>query len=87
MNITVRIDKIVPDDALGSVRAYASVSFSGEYAVHGIQICKSIDGELFIHMPARIINGKWTDMFHPLNNEARRKMIAAVLDEYIRVQK
>lgn len=85
MNITVRIDKTVPDDAPGSVRAYASASFGGEYAVHGIQICRSIDGELFVRMPARIVSGSPQDTFHPLNNSARKQLICAVLDEYQKI--
>ena len=85
MNITARIDKIIPNDTPGSVRAYASVSFGGEYAVHGIQICKSIDGDLFVRMPARIVSGSPQDTFHPLNNSSRRQLIGAVLDEYQKI--
>lgn len=64
------------------VKALASVTLDGEFAVHGIKV---LEGEAsnFISFPSRrMANGEYKDIAHPINSETREKIQDAILEAY-----
>ncbi|MDD4164470.1 MAG: SpoVG family protein [Eubacteriales bacterium] len=67
------------------LRAVASVTVSGAFAVHGLKV---MDGEkgLFVSMPNSSYKSggetKYQDIFHPVTAESRQTLIDAVLKAY-----
>ena len=85
MKVNATINRLI-DKPDSSVKAVASASFDGYYAVHGIKVCSGEKG-LFISMPSTsFINSsgekKYQDTFHPITKGARDALVTAVLDEY-----
>ncbi|MCR5540815.1 MAG: SpoVG family protein [Ruminococcus sp.] len=85
MKINANINRII-DKADSSVKAFASASFDGYFAVHGIKVCEGEKG-LFISMPSTSYsnqNGekKYKDIFHPITKEAREALNTAVIMAY-----
>lgn len=84
MRVNAKITKII-DKPDSSIKAFASVTLDGYFAVHGVKVC---DGEkgLFISMPSTSYtsNGetKYRDTFHPITKGARDALTQAVLDKY-----
>ena len=84
MRVNAKITKII-DKPDSSIKAFASVTLDGYFAVHGVKVC---DGEkgLFISMPSSSYtsNGetKYRDTFHPITKGAREALTQAVLDKY-----
>ncbi len=85
MKVKAAINKIV-DKPESTVKAYASVSFDGAFAVHGIKVCENEKGR-FVSMPSTSYkdrNGetKYSDTFHPVTKEAREALNQSVLNAY-----
>ncbi len=82
MRITeVRVHKV---EFPGHTRAFASVTFDGEFVVHDLRVVEG-DGGRFVVMPhRRLPTGERRDVAHPLTNEFRAELQAAVLAEYER---
>ncbi|MEE0186145.1 MAG: SpoVG family protein [Oscillospiraceae bacterium] len=85
MKVKAAINKIVykPES---TVKAYASVSFDGAFAVHGIKVCENEKGR-FVSMPSmpyKDRNGetKYSDTFHPISKGAREALNQSVLNAY-----
>ena len=80
----VRIDRTINKDG-SRVRAIASVSIAGSFAVHGVKIVDGQDGP-FVQMPQNSYEkgGKrqYEDIFHPITSEARSALSDAVLRMY-----
>lgn len=75
----IRIRKL---DAEGKVRAIASFTIDGVFAVHEIKI---IEGErgLFVAMPSKkSADGEYRDIVHPINGETRDKIQKLILEAY-----
>ena len=83
MNITdVRIRKMTKE---GNMKAVASVTFDGQFAVHDIKIIEGDKG-LFIAMPSRKTpEGEYRDIAHPISHEAREVWQKAILEAYEKV--
>lgn len=82
--ITARIDRMV--DLSGSkVKAIASATIGGVFAVHGIRVIDSQKG-LFVQMPQSSYEKdgqkKYSDLFHAVTADARECMINAVMNAY-----
>ncbi len=82
--VKAQIDKMV--DIEGSkVKAYASATIGGAYAVHGIRVMDSEKG-LYVAMPARSFekNGKteYAETFHPVSADARNDITNSVMQAY-----
>ena len=85
MKVKAAINKIV-DKPESMVKAYASVSFDGAFAVHGIKVCENENGR-FVSMPSmpyKDRNGetKYSDTFHPISKGAREALNRSVLNAY-----
>jgi stage V sporulation protein G len=84
MRVNAKITKII-DKPDSSIKAFASVTLDGYFAVHGVKVCDGENG-LFISMPSTSYtsNGetKYRDTFHPITKGAREALTQAVLDKY-----
>lgn len=85
MKVNATINRLI-DKPDSSVKAVASASFDGYYAVHGIKVCSGEKG-LFISMPSTSYtnaNGekKYQDTFHPITKGAREALHSAVIRAY-----
>lgn len=85
MKIYAQINRII-DKPDSQVKAIASVSLDGMFAVHGIRVIESEKGR-FVNMPSTSYtdrNGetKYSDTFHPITKEAREAISRAVLQAY-----
>lgn len=85
MKIFAQINRMI-SSADTQVKAIASVSLDGMFAVHGIRVINSEKGR-FVNMPSNSYtdrNGetKYSDTFHPITKEAREAINRAVLQAY-----
>ena len=85
MKVNATINRLI-DKPDSGVKAIASASFDGYYAVHGIKVCEGEKG-LFISMPSTsytTANGekKYQDIFHPTTKGARDALNTSVLNAY-----
>ena len=78
MDIDVNIYR---PSAQGPVRADASVTIGGCFAIRGVKIREGKNG-LFVSMPSRIVNGEYKDVCFPCTREFRQIFVDAVLDAY-----
>ena len=80
MNITdVRVKKFNGQNRL---KAIAAITIDECFVVHELRI---IDGKagLFVAMPSRKMpNGEFKDVAHPINQETRNNIEAAVIEAY-----
>ncbi len=81
MNITdVRVRLAKSDN--GKLKAVASITIDGCFAVHDIKIIEGNSGP-FIAMPSRKTpEGEFKDIAHPINPDARALISDAVLSAY-----
>lgn len=84
MTFNVRIHNVIENGK--PLKAVASVTMDGMYAVHNIRVIQTEKGT-FIGMPFESYknkDGKDTrrDVFHPVNSEARKAMEDAVIAAY-----
>jgi stage V sporulation protein G len=77
----VRIFKII---GTSNIKAYANVTLSDEFAVHGVKVMAREDGTLWVSMPRQksASDGQWWDVFHPITSESRERLHEAVLQAY-----
>ena len=85
MKVIANINRII-DKPDSIVKAFASASFDGYFAVHGIKVCEGEKG-LFISMPSTSYsnqNGekKYQDIFHHITKGAREALNTAVIRAY-----
>lgn len=67
----------------GCIQAVASIVLDEAICVKQIEIVKGRDEKLFISFPKfRNMQGKFYNVAHPINNELRKKIQSAVLEEY-----
>lgn len=82
--VSVKIDRLFPQ-ANSHVKALASATIAGAYAIHGIKIVDSEKGP-FVAMPqSSFKKGEKTvynDIFHPISAEARNQLMDAVMAAY-----
>ena len=85
MKVNATINRLI-DKPDSSVKAIASASFDGYYAVHGIKVCSGEKG-LFISTPSTsFINSSgeknYQGTFHPITKGAREALHSAVIRAY-----
>lgn len=79
MEITEVRVRLKEEDKL---KAFINITMDNAIAVRGLKV---IDGEkgLFVSMPSRRRkDGKYEDVFHPINNETRQMMEKVILERY-----
>jgi stage V sporulation protein G len=86
MKVDVKIYKTKGE---GAVKAFATVTLDDAYAVRNLKIVDGTKG-LFVAMPSEPIerDGKqeYRDTFHPVNSDARKVLVDAVMDAYNNAQ-
>ncbi len=77
----VKVYPVTEDEKL---KGYATIVFDGCFVVRDLKIINGNSG-LFVAMPSKKKkDGTYRDTAHPLNNETRQMIEAAVLGEYER---
>ena len=84
-DISIRIDQLVNKDG-SHLKAFASVTIFGTFAVHGIRVMDSEKG-LFVQMPQRSFKRgegetEYADVVHPITAEARAAINEGVMAAY-----
>ena len=70
------------DDENSRVRASASLTIGGSFAVHGVKVINGSKGD-FVQMPSvKLGDGTYKDTFHAVTAEARQQMNDAVMSAY-----
>lgn len=80
MRITdVRVRKAARE---GKVKAHVSITIDDEFVVHDMKVIEGKKG-MFVAMPSRkAADGKYRDIAHPINSEARGWIQDIILSEY-----
>ncbi len=83
--IETRIDKLV-DDPGSKIKAFASVTIGGMFAVHGLKVMDSAKG-MFVSMPYNSYKDaqgetRYQDVFHAVTSESRQAIIDSVSQAY-----
>ena len=84
-NITASIDRLVPTEGDG-VKALASITIGGHYAIHGFKVYESEEKGLTVLNPSSKYqkDGKdqYSDTVYALSSEARAALNGAILEAY-----
>ena len=64
------------------LKAFVNVTFDNQFVVRGLKIIRGKDG-YFVSMPSRRMpHGKYQDIAHPINSEARHFLEVKVFEAY-----
>jgi stage V sporulation protein G len=85
MKIKAQIDRMANDEN-AKVKAYASATFDGQFAVHGIRVLEGKNG-LFASMPSTSYkdhngNTQYNDTFHAISKDSRQALNDTVVGAY-----
>ena len=85
MKISATINRLV-DKPGSNIKAYASVTMDGMFAVHGLKVMETEKGR-FVNMPStsytdRDGNKQYPDIFHAVTKSARNALNQSVLNHY-----
>jgi stage V sporulation protein G len=68
------------------LKAFVSVTFDNAFVVRGLKVINGKEG-YFVSMPSRKRkDGTYQDIAHPINNDMRKRLEDAILDEYEKVK-
>ena len=81
-DLDVRITSMYPPGVQGGIRAYASATIAGCFAVRGIKIVEGGKDGLFMSMPSRKTQDGYKDICFPVTEEFRNELKQAVLGAY-----
>jgi stage V sporulation protein G len=74
--------RVTKQDGQGTLKAFASITLDGAFAVHGIRVVDGKNG-LFVSMPNRQVkDGEYKDIAHPVTKEFKDELTNAVLAEF-----
>ena len=74
--------KIKKFDTDSKMKAIASVTFDGCFAVHDIKVIEN-ENKVFVAMPnKRLKDGTFKDVAHPINYEFRQYIESQVIDAF-----
>lgn len=85
MKVNSKIDRLV-DDPDTSIKAFASVTLDGMFAVHGFKVIEGKD-KIFVNMPSvnytdKEGNTQYRDIFHGITKSAYEAIQRSVLNAY-----
>jgi stage V sporulation protein G len=72
----------INNDEKKSLKASVSVTFDGEFVVHGIKVIESKEGKTFVSMPQTKTNDGFKDICHPINTDFRNYVAGEVMKAY-----
>lgn len=81
-DLDVRITSMYPPGVQGGIRAYASATIAGCFAVRGIKIVEGGKDGFFMSMPSRKTQDGYKDICFPVTEEFRNELKQAVLGAY-----
>jgi len=86
MRIHASINRMVNKED-SAIKAYASVTMDGMFAVHGLRVIETEKGR-FVNMPSTSYtdkdgNKQYSDTFHAITKSARTAVNQAVLNAYV----
>ena len=68
------------------LKAFVSVTFDNAFVIRGLKVINGKEG-YFVSMPSRKRkDGSYQDIAHPINNDMRKRLEDAILDEYEKVK-
>lgn len=73
-DLDVRITSMYPPGVQGGIRAYASATIAGCFAVRGIKIVEGGKDGLFMSMPSRKTQDGYKDICFPVTEEFRNEL-------------
>ena len=80
--IDVKINSMYPPSSQGNIRAYASATIDGCFAVRGIKVVEGGRDGLFVAMPSRKTQDGYKEVCFPVTAEFREQLHGAVMDAY-----
>ncbi|MCI9071465.1 MAG: SpoVG family protein [Lachnospiraceae bacterium] len=83
--LDVKISSMYPPGQQGGIRAYASATIDGCFAVRGIKVVEGGRDGLFVSMPSRKTTDGYREVCFPVTAEFRNELHNAVLDAYQQV--
>lgn len=80
--VEIKITSMYPPGQQGGIRAYASATIEGCFAVRGIKVVDGGRDGLFVSMPSRKTTDGYKEVCFPVTAEFRNELHNAVLDAY-----
>lgn len=80
--LNIRITSLYPPGQPGGIRAYASATIDGSFAVRGIKVVDGGRDGLFVSMPSRKTQDGYKEVCFPVTAGFREQIHGAVLDAY-----
>lgn len=80
--VEIKITSMYPPGQQGGIRAYASVTIDGCFAVRGIKVVEGGRDGLFVSMPSRKTTDGYKEVCFPVTAEFREQLHNAVMDAY-----
>lgn len=81
--LDIRIHSMYPPGQKGGIRAYASATIDGCFAVRGIKVVEGGEEKgLFVAMPSRKTLDGYKEICCPVTKEFREQLHKAVMDAY-----
>lgn len=80
--LDVKISSMYPPGQQGGIRAYASATIDGCFAVRGIKVVEGGRDGLFVSMPSRKTVDGYKEVCFPVTAEFRSQLHNAVMDAY-----
>ena len=88
--VRAKIDRLVTDEE-SKVKAYASVTIGGMFAVHGVRVYQTENGGNYVSMPFnqyKDAEGKtqFSEICHPVTADLRHQLTQTVMTAYDQAQ-
>ncbi len=80
--LDIKISSMYPPGQQGGIRAYASATIDGCFAVRGIKVVEGGRDGLFVSMPSRKTTDGYKEVCFPVTAEFRDQLHNAVMDAY-----
>lgn len=80
--LDIKISSMYPPGQQGGIRAYASATIDGCFAVRGIKVVEGGRDGLFVSMPSRKTVDGYKEVCFPVTAEFRDQLHNAVMDAY-----
>ena len=80
--LDIKISSMYPPGQQGGIRAYASATLDGCFAVRGIKVVEGGRDGLFVSMPSRKTTDGYKEVCFPVTAEFREQLHNAVMDAY-----
>lgn len=80
--VDIKISSMYPPGQQGGIRAYASATIDGCFAVRGIKVVEGGREGLFVSMPSRKTVDGYKEVCFPVTAEFREQLHNAVMDAY-----